>query len=562
MFSSFFFRLGFAITEPPVGSEEAIRDAAASSWTATVFLLLAGTAFLWIGRTLSTRRRWSKWDDDGSTGSTGGGCDIPWAPGAVPILGHALLYRRDPSGFLMRTLRTLRSPVFRVDMAGKAMVLVCGPDAQRQVAERPESALSARRAVADIGFEQTLGRKNVHQGTAIQRGIIRGALPGVDHHAAGFGATAADRQVRDWSEALRRSFREEVGTSVAPVRCDLLHTVRRAVLRTTVEVMVGGAFLKGWTEFDFLGEFMSFQDALEDVTAKAVVLPRWLALVAMLRPFQRRRLVLQRKIEGRLRTVLGQHGEADENGIGFWLRDVLRAGPERRDLSDVAEYVVGLLFAAHKNPAIGAAQAYLMLRELAPIGVLEECIVESRRLMADPTWECLRSSCPGLRRVCLETLRLTAHSIGAVRLARQDVTISVRTGDGTVKLYTIPKGATVGLTHIASSLDPAIWGDDAARFAVGGDDGRSAELYQDEYKFTVFSHGVHRCPGQQLAVLIVEATVAILLTDYDVKLPDAVPPLSFERATLAQRAGPVPVSITRRVGEEEGSPAPPRPPQQ
>ena len=68
-------------------------------------------------------------------------------------------------------------------------------------------------------------------------------------------------------------------------------------------------------------------------------------------------------------------------------------------------------------------------------------------------------------------------------------------------------------------------------------------LYDDEYKFTTFSHGVHKCPGQQVALVLLQCTMAILLQKYDITLPKTIPPLSFERATLAQRDGPIKVTI-------------------
>ena len=33
----------------------------------------------------------------------------------------------------------------------------------------------------------------------------------------------------------------------------------------------------------------------------------------------------------------------------------------------------------------------------------------------------------------------------------------------------------------------------------------------DDFKFTVFSHGIHRCPGERLALAVVQLTVAELM---------------------------------------------------
>jgi hypothetical protein len=44
-------------------------------------------------------------------------------------------------------------------------------------------------------------------------------------------------------------------------------------------------------------------------------------------------------------------------------------------------------------------------------------------------------------------------------------------------------------------------------------------------------------------MVILQCTLAILLHDYQITLPKDMPHLSFERATLAQRQGPVMVTI-------------------
>eukprot|EP00536_Pseudo-nitzschia_multiseries_P010226 jgi/Psemu1/297512/fgenesh1_pm.305_\ len=503
------------------------------------------------------------------------GKEAPWAPGGLPLLGHALAYRTDPSGFMVRTTLAC-GPVFRLNLAGRHMVLVCGPEEQRQLATLPDSVLSSRKAVADIGFEHTLGTKNVYDGTQIHKGIVKaiwsstGASDSASASASGGTGGAespADRQLIAWKRAIRDALEIEVGACKGN-KTDFLHLVRKVILRSSVEMYVGTAFLKGWTAYDFLEEEMSFQDMLEDVTAKAAVFPRWLALVTMLWPFQRRREAMQRVIEERLEVILkedsargraatSKEAEDDEETIGFWLRELLA---QKIPVPDIAEYVVGLLFAAHKNPAIGAAQTYLLLREHGSKDVMARCQTEAEALVASSstttttttprvTWARFGSALPTLRRACLESLRLTAHSIGAVRKVQRDVTVRLGNADADVNdsgvCYRIPKGATVGFAHITSSLDPTIWGKNAASFDAGLDQCPD-DRYEDDYKFTTFSNGTHKCPGRVLAMIKLHVTVALLLTEYDVELPDNLPALDFERATLAQRHGPV-FNFPRRI---------------
>lgn len=203
--------------------------------TAAFFVFAAATCF-----------RWMHNKDDSESDSD----NVPWAPGAVPIIGHALLYRKDPSGFLVST-RKKCGPVFRLNLAGKIMILVCGPEEQRQLAKLPESLLSSQQAVADIGFEQTLGSKNVYRGTNLHKGIVKGVL-----------YTNADRQSTAWLSALKEATQIETEL-IDDNEIDFFHVIRRVMLRAAVEVFIGKCFLRDWESYDFLKEFMDLQDSIE-----------------------------------------------------------------------------------------------------------------------------------------------------------------------------------------------------------------------------------------------------------------------------------------------------------
>lgn len=527
---------------------------------------------------------------------------IPVAPHAIPFLGHALLYKQDPVGFLRQcscNSSSSSSPLFQLNLAGKHMILVsCGNNpslqVQRQLATLPESVLSARQAVANMGFEQTLGPFNVHVGTSLHKGIVK-------QQAQGHGGSGSCGSSSVWIEAMRDALDQEVvGVAVAAAKddnasskttthVDLFLLIRRVMLRTTIDVMIGKSFLHAVDntnttttadDDDFVQDYMNFQDALEDVTAKAVLLPKPLALLFLLWPLQRRRIQLQQRIVTRLERMrhrLADNANNDHHtSIGFWLHAVWKDHPEYTT-AQIAEFIVGLLFAAHKNPAIGAAQSLLMLHTELTAEEKAQCQQEAKQLLQSSdnnTSASSSSSCPLLHRVCLETLRLTAHTIGAVRTAQQDVTVTVNhDGGGATTTYTIPKGSTVAFSHIIPNTNASIWGNNGAR--KNDDNATTAAatkfslhhpdaLYRDEYAFTTFSHGVHKCPGQKLAVeVLMVGSLALLLVEYDVAISiddddtvnvNAIPPLSFERATLAQREGPVMVTLRRRspktVGEK------------
>jgi len=148
----------------------------------------------------------------------------------------------------------------------------------------------------------------------------------------------------------------------------------------------------------------------------------------------------------------------------------------------------------------------------------------------------------------MEALRLTAHSIGGLRTTCKDFALDDDNGNN----FIIPRGSTVALAHIPLSLNAKVWKDPNNLDLDLMSNNRSKQLYEDEYAFTVFSHGMHKCPGQRLAMIMLPCTVALLLTEYIIKLPEHIPPLCFERQTLAQRAGPICIVLGRKdVNEDE-----------
>ena len=114
-----------------------------------------------------------------------------------------------------------------------------------------------------------------------------------------------------------------------------------------------------------------------------------------------------------------------------------------------AEFSVGLLFAAHKNPAIASFQALLFLHERRLPAALHACVntvdsfQEALVVAKNPSASTLREA-QQLCRVALEAIRLTAHTVGAsMRESRPRNAFRALPGNRVVK-----KGETVGsLAH-------------------------------------------------------------------------------------------------------------------
>ena len=462
------------------------------SWQAAL-VALAALALL--------RRR--KKDDDSN---------IPWATGAIPLLGHALAYKRDPASFITEQ-RKLVGDVFRLNLAGKRMIVVAGgAENVRTVAFASERRFSARAAVRDVGFGELLGERNIDAGTDFHARVLRRWR-------------LDDVEIAHLAQALEAGLDAELTTGEEVP--DLLAVIRGAVLRAVLSRLIGGGILERGGK-ELVDAIVQFQDGVEEATAAAAVLPRWLALPLILWPAARRRRRLEKRIAAALE---GGDGERGPWATAF--------GERGLPSSIAAEFAVGLLFAAHKNPAIASFQALLFLHERRLPAALHACVntvdsfQEALVVARDPSASTLREA-QQLCRVALEAIRLTAHTVGAVRLATEDCALP---GSRVVK-----KGETVALSHIAFSRDEALWGPDAAEFntareAYAGPVAFDARGAADDISYSAFSQGTHKCPGERVALVIVQTTLALLVAR-GVR-PVKVPPLCFERATLAQRAAPV-----------------------
>lgn len=472
------------------------------------------------------------------------GTKVPNAVGGLPIMGNALQYQKNPTGCIREQEASTRSKVFRMNLAGRKIIIV-GSDASamKQVATKPASVLSSRKAVAEIGFEYTLGPINVYKGTDWHKQILKDYIMG-DNFQSTFLPGIFKALSNAIDEEVKLATKRNGDLAEIP---DLFHFIRRVVLRATLDNFVSPLMLH--EDPGLLEALMVFQDKVEDATAKAAVLPRIIALPVCLWSTQKAREALKLRISKILPDIL----RTGETVLGPWLQTYSK---EKTPPEDAAEHLIGLIFAAHKNPAIGAAQCICFLRTETNTIQQEQLMKESKDIFSEFSSSTANVAslvkAKLLRASVLETLRLTAHTIGALRYAEESVEINMSaTGSPRSNTIVIPKGETVGIAHHSMHMERSMWGANAEKFSLTrpeweSDDKTDIGIPVDHYKFTSFSNGVHKCPGERIALAMMEMLVAILLVK-KVEISGKLAPISFERATLAQRDGLVRAVITAKA---------------
>eukprot|EP00816_Leptocylindrus_hargravesii_P000195 CAMPEP_0196828246 /NCGR_PEP_ID=MMETSP1362-20130617/94578_1 /TAXON_ID=163516 /ORGANISM="Leptocylindrus danicus, Strain CCMP1856" /LENGTH=414 /DNA_ID=CAMNT_0042208915 /DNA_START=584 /DNA_END=1828 /DNA_ORIENTATION=- len=398
----------------------------------------------------------------------------------------------------------------------------------KQVASLPSSIMSSEKAIADIGFEYLLGKTNVFQGTAWHKRILKDEIFDSSKFKPSFLPSLRAELSKAMENEIKNLATPGKSSTLIP---DLFGFVRRIVLRTMFNKLIGLS-LNDDDENVLLDDIMCFQDIVEDATATAAVMAGFIARPFVLRPVERRRKSIEKIIARHIEK--GWSNNSLKGQWGPWLRIF---NESRTSSEEAATLVVGLMFAAHKNPAIGATQSFCYLLSEGSRSDIDRARNEAKHLMQSTSFSTSDIvEARTLRQYVLETVRMTSHSIGALRKACKEVILV----DSSQREYRIRQGETVAISHITTHRNNSIWKDgekfDAHReewASVADTDDISVPI--DNYKMTAFSHGTNKCPGERLAIALMEIMLALLI-DKNVQINGGVPPISFERATLAQRA--------------------------
>lgn len=233
----------------------------------------------------------------------------PLAAPHIPVLGNALQYKKCPSTFLCQTAARY-GPVFRLNLAGMETTVVCSAEAMRQFAFAPESVLSAKEAVSDLGFDYTLGTFNVSKGTDIHKKIIKANY--FTHTQLGRSAAALCRFI---DEAMQ----QEVSALKDDLVPDFITFVRKIVLSALIQEMLGpelpNRFLALTGGRSLVDDFIVLQDGIEDATARAAVTPAWLARPLFLNAAASRRNVMVSHLQECLELIWESPSTDSEQGM-------------------------------------------------------------------------------------------------------------------------------------------------------------------------------------------------------------------------------------------------------
>ena len=412
----------------------------------------------------------------------------PLLSGALPVVGHTVEFVRDTIGLLSRAQRELGS-VATLEIVGKKMVAVFGPEANEAVFRAPDSQLNPSEAYKIM--TPIFGKDVVYDAPPEKMSEqLKMLLPALK-----------DRRMRTYGEIVVGEVEESIASWGDEGEIDLCEYTRVLTNYTSSHCLLGREFRKGMTE-----EFAAVYHSLERGVTPIAYLNAHLPL-----PSFRERDRARVRLEEMVTQIIAERRRAGREGEDF-LQTLMEA--RYRSGGGLTEHeitgmLVAALFAGHHTSSVVTAFSIIeLVSHPAYLVRVQEELDQAFGAGQEVGFASLRSI-PFTERAVLEVLRLHPPLFMLVRVAMEDFV-----HDG----YFIPKGSWVLTSPTVTHRIPALFKNpeafDPDRFAP--------PRHEDErdFAFIPFGGGRHKCMGNAFALLQIKAILAILLRRYELELVD------------------------------------------
>ena len=436
----------------------------------------------------------------------------PMASGGVPVLGHALQFRRDPTALMERGYHEHGS-IFSFQLGPKRAVVLLGPENNRFFFSETDKLLSIRESYPFFikMFHERFYLFAEFEEYLEQRAIIMPRFQPQQMHQ--YVATMANETF-----ALMERLGDE-GT------CDLIPTLGPLVMYIAAHAFLGDDFRRRLGNY-FFSDFRQFSGGMEPV------LPLWLPLPKLIRSQRAKRKL--HKILGEL-IAERRHNPVDPPDF---LQTLIGAHySDGRPVDDmvIINLILLLVWAGHETTAGHISWGLIDL--LQHPAYLQSVRDEQADMLGDGR-DLSMTEVRQLRRIewaLKETERL--HPVAFVLMRKAAETF---TWHG----FRIPQGALVFVAPTLSHRMPEVFPDPdryrPQRFSPEHDESRQP------HSLIGFGGGVHRCAGVHFAYLEMKIVLSLLLQQYDFTLLDPEPrPVSGTKTKWP--ASPCRVQYRRRA---------------
>lgn len=410
----------------------------------------------------------------------------PMLSGGLPLVGHTAEFVRSTVELLFRSQRE-NGEIGAIQIVGKSMVTMFGPDAQEAVFRAPDAVLSPMEAYKIM--TPVFGKNVVYDATPERMAEqLKMLLPALK-----------DRRMRTYGEAVVKETEDSVSQWGTSGVVDFVEFCRVLTNFTSSRCLLGKEFREGMSE-----EFARVYHDLEGGVTPLAYLDANLPIPA----FKKRDRARVRMVE-MIGSIVRERRKDKREGEDFLQTLMESSYADGQSLSEdeITGLLLAAIFAGHHTSSV--TTAWTILELLQNPTFLNRAIEEVDRTFAGGK----EVSHGALRELvfiesCVkEALRLHPPLFMLIRVAKED---------WVYKDYFIAKGTWVIVSPTVAHRLPEFFRDpdtfDPDRFMPGREEDRR------DFAYIAFGGGRHKCLGNAFAILQVKAIVALLLGQFDLGL--------------------------------------------
>jgi sterol 14-demethylase len=438
----------------------------------------------------------------------------PRLSGGLPVVGHTADFVRDAMGLLSRACNE-HGEICSIDVLGKKMVAVFGPDAHEAVFRAPDEHLNPSEAYKIM--TPVFGKGMVYDAPPEKMNEqLKMLLPALK-----------DKRMRTYGEIIVREVEGMIKDWGDQGEIDLVDFCRVLTNYTSSHCLLGHEFRTGMTE-----EFARVYHSLERGVTPVAYLNAHLPL-----PSFRERDRARVRLEEMVTKLIEQRRKSGREGEDFLqtLMDARYKSGAPLTEYEITGMLIASMFAGHHTSSVTTAWSIIeLVKHPEYLAKVREELDANFSDGTEVGFLTLRNV-PLTEYVVLETLRLHPPLFMLVRVAMKDFVY---------KDWFIEKGTWVLMSPTASHLLPEFFKNphvfDPDRFAPPREEDKR------DFAYIPFGGGRHKCMGNAFAILQVKAILSILLRRYDFELSEPDKGSDFHGLVVGPKE-PVRMRYRRRV---------------
>lgn len=407
----------------------------------------------------------------------------PFVSGGLPLIGHALEFRKDMFGLDQRG-HAEHGDVFAMKMLNKNIAVITGAELNKQFYLQTDKSLNItdvyefiKAAFGEVLFAAP-HEEYMNQRTILQAIFSRSKM--VDY------LEAMKIEVQHWLDGLGDRGEIDISAEMLPLT---QYVAGRAFIGPNFREELGGQF---WEDYDAISR------SIDPVTPQSWPLPKF-----------RRRDQAKARMRATLKPLIAKRRENPEqyDDLITQLFEQPKKDGDFLNDDEIITLFMGLLFAGHETTAGQAAWAVIQLLQHPDYLALVQQEIDEHALYGE---EISGRTMRNLRHIYWaidETSRLRPSAPMQMRIVEEPLEL----GD-----YTIPAGwlirVSAATTHYQEDVYENPYEYDPLRYSPERGEGKNS------FNIVSFGGGIHKCTGMNFAQNEMALIITLLFQQFDIEL--------------------------------------------